>query len=241
VPRTIVDSLVERETLTAFQPAPRGDVTNPGLVAYTAIFGGRDTLADPGLVTPGCRYVCFTDASVRSDVWEIVLQPPGHPDPRQQARRHKVLAHRFFETQYSLWVDGSIRINVDIRALIDRYLDGADLALFAHPDRDCLYDEAEVCLELGLDRPDRIRSQIERYRRAGLPQHIGLAATIVLLRRHTATMVQLNEAWWREIEAGSVRDQLSFNYCAWRLGFAYRTFPGNFRTGSALELLGHRR
>jgi len=54
-------------------------------------------------------------------------------------------------------------------------------------------------------------------------------------------MVQLNEAWWREIEAGSVRDQLSFNYCAWRLGFAYRTFPGNFRTGSALELLGHRR
>ena len=54
---------------------------------------------------------------------------------------HKVLAHRFFETQYSLWVDGSIRINVDIRALIDRYLDGADLALFMHPDRDCLYDE----------------------------------------------------------------------------------------------------
>lgn len=209
-----------------------------GFVAYTAIFGGRDTLKDPALVTPGCRYICFTDTPLRSDVWEIVKVSPPR-DPRREARRYKLLPHRLIDGRHSLWVDGSFRIHADVGDVIGRYLESADIAVFAHPDRDCVYDEADVCLQLGLDDPEVIRQQIGRYRAAGIPRHAGLSASGVLLRRHTAPIVALNEAWWRECDGGSCRDQLSFDVCLRALGIPCVTIPGNIRTSDEFRLLGH--
>jgi hypothetical protein len=54
----------------------------PRLVAYTAIFGGRDSLKDPTVITPHCRYVCFTDEPLVSEIWEIV-RVPAPTDPRR--------------------------------------------------------------------------------------------------------------------------------------------------------------
>lgn len=210
-----------------------------GVVAYTAIFGGRDTLKDPAFVTQGCRYVCFTDAPLQSDVWEIVEAGLQGRDPRRAARRYKLLSHRAVDSEYSLWVDGSFRINADVRDVVDRYLASADIALFSHPDRDCVYDEAEVCVQLGLDDLDVIRHQIDRYRAAGLPRHGGLSASGVVLRRHTAAVVELNDTWWRECDGGSCRDQLSLDFCLWRLGLARGLIPGNIRKSDEFQLLGH--
>jgi hypothetical protein len=56
----------------------------------------------------------------------------------------------------------------------------------------------------------------------------------VILRRHTDAIRHLNEAWWNEIVRGSRRDQLSFNYVAWKLGLRYATFPLSLATGNGL-------
>jgi hypothetical protein len=39
-------------------------------------------------------------------------------------------------------------------------------------------------------------------------------------------MKRFDEVWWDEISRHSRRDQLSFNYVAWKLGFEYSTLPG---------------
>ena len=56
----------------------------------------------------------------------------------------------------------------------------------------------------------------------------------MILRRHTDAIRRLNEAWWNEIVRGSRRDQLSFNYVAWKLGLSYATFPLSLATGNGL-------
>ena len=41
------------------------------MIVYTVITNDYDTLRDPRVVTPGWRYVCFSDQPIESDVWEF--------------------------------------------------------------------------------------------------------------------------------------------------------------------------
>ena len=56
-----------------------------------------------------------------------------------------------------------------------------------------------------------------------------MAWTLVLLRRHNSPdVVQAMNAWWGELVAWSKRDQMSFNYVAWKEGlhFNYMQIDG---------------
>lgn len=64
---------------------------------------------------------------------------------------------------------------------------------------------------------------MERYKKEGMPRNLGLIETnlMVINLRHTATR-PFFELWKKEIEAGSHRDQLSINYCLWKLGIKHK-------------------
>jgi hypothetical protein len=112
-----------------------------------------------------------------------------------------------------------------------RYLNGLDVATFKYPStygpRDCVYQEAEACIKRRKDRPDVIEAQMARYRAEGYPEHGGLVETSVVVRTFGETVRRFNAAWWREICSGSRRDQLSFNYVAWKLDLNYSLLPGS--------------
>jgi len=150
-------------------------------------------------------------------------------DPARDNRKYKILPHRFFPNyEYSLYVDGSVIIQVnDIRGLVEKYLHDHSWAVYSHPERDCIYDEARVCTEAGKDGREIIEKQIEKYKKEGYPAHSGLTENSILLRRHNASdTVSLSEAWWLEFEQFSRRDQLSFNYVAWKQNFCYALIDG---------------
>ena len=128
-------------------------------------------------------------------------------DPRMNAKIYKVLSHLFVEDEYSVWIDGNLELKVDEEVLID-LLGDKDIAVFTHPYRTNVFDEAEECKRLGLDNPEVIDEQIKRYG-GGV---YGLGACYLIIRRHTEEVKRRNEAWWAEICRGSVRDQLSFPY-----------------------------
>ena len=217
------------------------DIGRSRLVVCTAIFGGRDSLKDPAVVTPGARYVCFTDEPLRSDVWEIVRAPVADGDARRTSRRYKLVPHRFFDADYSVWVDGAVRIDVDVRSMVARYLAQADLAVFEHLMHDCGYAHAEWLIQLGLDSAERIREQVGRYRAEGLPQRIGVLADQVLLRRHTREIERFSELWWEEYRRGSVRDMISLRYGVWRTGIPVSIIEGDVLDAPRFVYLGHRR
>ena len=195
-------------------------------IVYTAIANHYDDLkAQPPAA--GLGYVAFVDTQPNPPPpWAVRSLPPvNHDDPCRRAKLPKVLAHVALpEAEYSLWIDGSFKLaarKLDFRELVRRYLADADIAVFRHRERDCVYAEAEVIIERNLDDPRVVREQIARYRAEGFPTSAGLVQGGVILRRHTRAVAAFNEAWWAEVQAGSRRDQLSFPYVARKLGLRY--------------------
>lgn len=158
----------------------------------------------------------------RSDVRVRTLDP--FKDPMRSARMHKCLTPDFEEYDFSIWIDGNTSLKVTPEKLIEE-LGDADILVYKHW-RDCTYDEAlaEIGLTQTQDEIDDILSQMQRYRAEGFPTHFGLAATTYVIRRHNKEVEKFNNYWWAEICRGSKQDQLSFNYCAWKLGIKIKYF-----------------
>ena len=193
----------------------------------------------PGRVPAGWRCICFTDGPTYEG-WEHLPTCSDHDDPVRNAKIHKILAHKFFpNAEYSLWMDGNFEIACDVNRVIRRYLSGADIAVHAHRERTCIYEEARVCIEQEKDSPDTIRRQVNRYWHEGYPPNAGLAELGIILRRHTRTSGRLNECWWAEISRGSRRDQLSFNYVTHKLQVPYRPFRSHIVNGPLFKCVPH--
>src|SRR3989344_3234574 len=213
-------------------------------VIYTAIFGDYDTLRDPAFIPPGCDFVCFTDRPQKSKVWQMrVMEPPVPGDLTRSNRRFKMLPHEYFPNyEYSIYIDGSFLVRGDINELIEKYLSSANLAAFAHPERDCLYDEAENAIRSGKDDPEIVRAQMAHYRAEGNPAHSGLIGSGVLVRRHRAPeVIAAMKLWWHEESTQSKRDQLSFNYAAWKTGLPFVYIPGNLKDNPYFHCRRHQR
>jgi len=131
--------------------------------------------------------------------------------PVLNAKIYKVLSHLFIPTRYSIWVDGNVFLKRPAKEFIG-LLEGAEIAVFRHPAKNCLYEEAKDCMARGIGNLETIEKQIERYREEGFPERAGLGACYLIIRKHTKRIERLNEKWWAEICKGSVRDQISFPY-----------------------------
>jgi len=210
------------------------------IVIYTAIFGKRDILREPKVVSKNCRYVCFTDQLLRSRTWEVRSVSGLFRHPRRSARQYKILSHLYFpDCEFSVWIDGRVTPALDPVEFVRTHLADRDIAVFRHPVRDCLYDEGTFCKDMQLDLDHLLTEQLACYRSAGYPEHHGLADLCVLLRRHTPAIRHFNAAWWSELCRHSSRDQISFAFAAWREAIHYGVIPGFTKDWSLFEFHLH--
>ncbi len=193
------------------------------ITVYTAVAGGYDKVRPPrkGIAK---RHVLFADSADRVSGWETKPFDTVLADPVRTAKAPKILAHRYAgDDEWSIWVDGNIELIAPAQSLtaeVDRA--GCSIGLFRHPERYCAFDEAVTCIKRGKDEAERIAAQLARYESEGFPRQFGLAECNVIVRRHNDPSVQAAmEIWWEEIQKGSKRDQLSFNYALWRAGLVY--------------------
>lgn len=189
-------------------------------IIYTAVFNEYDQLREIKL-EPGWRAICFTNQpDLKSNSWEIRQREFGH----KIFRNIKIRPNHFLPMGYkkSVWIDGNLELKIPLSELIK---DKNGFWLMTHPDRDCVYDEAKRCIELKKDNADVITKQVQRYLLEGYPHKNGLSATGVLIRDNNYFNAKFGEKWWDQIKNGSIRDQLSFNYVAWKLGFKFHMFP----------------
>lgn len=194
------------------------------IIIYTAMFGNYDELHDPIYIDPKCDYVCFTDnAELKSKVWKINVISKVYGDSNRAAKKYKILPHEFFkEYNWSIWIDANVTIFGDMRKLLNNSVGVSNMANLIHVDRDCIYDEADTCISMHKDNEEIIRKQIDMYRQEGYPSHNGLICGSCIIRKHNnPVVIGLMERWWAEIQKGSRRDQLSFNYSAWKENIFY--------------------
>lgn len=194
-------------------------------VVYTCLFGYSEAFGDFAYEREdGVDYVCFTDdPELRSEFWEIRVVSREMLDAPRAAKRIKALAHSVLpEYDWSLYVDNTVRLKVSAAELFATYLapSRSPFVCFRHPERDCVYDEAEAVVRFQLDDPQRVAQQMRFYRHLGYPSHAGLAtATLLLRRHHDDALIPVMERWHQQVLRHSLRDQLSLNPVAWYDGF----------------------
>lgn len=208
-----------------------------GDIVYSAIFGGiNDKLHKRPRQSTDVAFFSFLDEErlrkykyFNLTKWKVCEPQFVNENLRRQARAHKVLAHKVFPNcRYSLWMDGCLQlIDRNIGGIMEKHLTNADICVFKHRRRNCLYEELKACIEQKKDDETIMINQVTKYLNEGYPANNGLGETTAVLRRHNKVTAEFNELWWEEIQKGSLRDQLSFNYVAWKLGVNYEVFPGN--------------
>jgi len=197
---------------------------NKKKVVYTAISGDYDELLKPAFINDDWDYICFTDnENMKSDFWHIHEMDNLKLDPVRKNRVYKILPHKYLsEYDYSLYIDGNFRIRGDIEEYILRFSKGNPMICIVHPERDCIYEEAKVCVAQKKDSEDVIRNQIRKYNSENYPTNFGLIAGGILFRKHNnPNVIKVMNSWWREVKSQSRRDQLSFNYACWKNNFNY--------------------
>jgi Protein of unknown function (DUF616) len=130
-------------------------------------------------------------------------------DSRRNSRIQKIMPHKFMKCDYSIYMDGNMKLLISPEELIKRYMTGYDIAFFKHGSRDCIYDEAMAVSKLGLDDPELIIEQAKYYEDNEFPKHKGLLQGGFIIRRHNSRVEAFNEAWWADYCRFSRRDQLS--------------------------------
>ena len=144
-----------------------------------------------------------------NDNRRLFLHYSKFKDPRLNAKIYKILPHYFMDTDFSIWIDGNVRLNCKPELLIDM-MEDKDIMVFRHPNRNCIYEEATVCKEHNLDSHEVIDAQMDRYKKLKWGNEKGLGSCRIIVRRNSEKIKQLNNLWWAEITSGSLRDQLSF-------------------------------
>ena len=210
-------------------------------VVYTSVFGNYDDVVKPKL-PKGWDWKFFSEEN----------SLPIYEDNMRNAKRYKILPHRFLkEYEISIYIDGNYIIKRDVNELVDRYLNDVNAVFHNHNSqpaydkRNCIYDEAKTILMFGeknmkitpergmknyKDNPEIIVNQMKRYTNDNYPEQNGLITGGVILRRHNEKdCIKVMEDWWKEIRYGSKRDQLSFNYCAWKNDLKFNYMDGDSR------------
>jgi len=222
------------------------------IVIYTAIFGKRDILLEPELVPKGVDFICFTDNRFDSDIWKVInIKPPVSNDLIRSARKIKILPHEFLNGfDVSIWVDGNIVVRGDVNEAVSKYLKNHNMAVYNHnytkgDTRACIYQEARALIDMGRkgkikESEQIIKEQISVYRDVGYPENNGLLSSMILFRRHNEKEVkEVMNLWWEQIVKFSNRDQLSFNYAAWKNDFSFLYINEDSRSNSYFYQVKH--
>jgi hypothetical protein len=169
----------------------------------------------------------FTDQEGVGGRWQKRNVPKMFVNPRRNSRWLKTTPHILFpDYDYTIWIDGSMQLNLNPGMLIAKYMnDSFDLGALDHPDRSCVYEEAEACKRLKLDDPAVIDKQMRNYKESGYVANGGLYETKIVIRKNTNRVKNFNNLWTTEILNNSVRDQLSFGYSAWMNVLAVKKLP----------------
>jgi len=203
------------------------------MIVYTVIFDDYDSLKEPRYVDPNCKYICYSNTPKESDVWEY-----KYADLKsvKDQRRLKILGYQDFDDNVSLYIDASIEIKASVNTFAEQWYE--DLTMLQHRGRDCIYQEAKAVVDMAKDSSMTVQVQMMNYKRQNFPEHEGMIQSGMIIRRRNKQLDTFCNLWWREVSRFSKRDQLSFNYVAWKLGKDYGVVPYSMFQ-QCFQLYGH--
>ena len=161
--------------------------------------------------------ICYTaitnDKDAKRDDIEVFSEYDKFKDPVMNAKIYKVLAHKFLDTDISIWMDGNIYLKHKPEWYVKNWLGDSDIAVFRHYKSKSLDWEIKWIKYVWRSRDRKVYEesikQVEHYKKLGEPKPEEMAMGGFIIRRHVPIVEKFNEAWWAEICRRGQRDQLS--------------------------------
>ena len=203
------------------------------IIVYSANIGFYDKFSEPKIFDRDVRYILFTDnTDYKSEVWEV--NNINFIDPKiDNARKTRIIKlnpqNVLPNHDISIWIDYCFVPKTDSFKNLIQCLDFSEdknIMCFKHDERRCLYEEAGVVIERGLDSLEVVNRQINRYKSEGFPQNYGLYQCGFMIRRNNQIKNNFNNLWLMEVLNNSKRDQLSQVYSAWKTELKINKVPG---------------
>lgn len=195
-------------------------------LCYTACIGNYDHILPP-VKTEGWHYLLITDdPKLEVEGWESLYMGPLAEgfDAKLHARNWKIIAPWGPDYDLSVWCDGSITPQCNLDKFVEQH-HKKDLTVMKHPGWESLTTELQKCSQLMKDDPEVMVEQVKGYFEEGYPDVSPMVATGLMIRTHTDEVEEFCRQWWGEVSTKSIRDQLSFNYIAWKLNFDFGYMP----------------
>ena len=209
------------------------------VAVITAIYDGFDTLK-PTLPQDGVDvdWVLVTDNPPADPLgWQVAHDRMPAMSPSRAAKEPKFRPWEYTDAPASIYLDASFRITSPLFAAGALAL--ADpIAQFAHPWRDCIYDEAQVSVALPKYDGQPVIEQAACYRRLNHPEHWGRWASGVIARRHVPLVKALGDLWAVETDAWTLQCQVSEPWVLRNLGLRPASLPGDHFTNPWLAYEG---
>ena len=161
------------------------------IVPYTAITNNKDTRED------GVRIFSEYDKFV---------------SPVYNAKIYKIMPHKFFDYEVSIWMDGNITMAKPKEQIVEELLGDADIGLFRHyKSKGVEWELYWIKYKFGRHSPVSAEAakQVAQYLKDGMTAKTQMYMGGIIIRRNAPEVNKFNEAWWAEICARGQRDQLS--------------------------------
>lgn len=191
----------------------------------TAIYDGYDDLKELVPQDVEVETICVTDdLNLKSPSWNCVYEARGDIHPNVAAKRPKMRPWDYTNADWTIWLDASFRVISS--AFVREVLEYGPIGQIDHPDRDCLYEEAEYSAGLKKYAGLPLQEQAQSY--WPHPTHWGLWCTGLIVREHQPEIVQFGERWLDECEKWSYQDQVSEPAVLRQCGLRPATIPGDY-------------
>lgn len=192
------------------------------LAIYHVLICDYDNFQEPKHIQKDADYYLFTDQEIESDLY-IIKNVEAGDNPILTARQWKIVKGYAMLCGYGydliVYHDCNIVQIKDLSRIIALQI--CDLMILKHPIRNCIYEEFHACFDGRKDNAKTMHKQIQRYANDFYPKNNGLVASGLMFRRNSKQVLRFCKAWLNEVENGSIRDQLSFNYVSWKKKYKF--------------------
>lgn len=220
------------------------------IAVYTCITGGYDRLLEPIFAPNNCHFFAVTDFEIPSNShWKRINAESFIPKDKSYSsaeinRYFKMHPEVLFpQFDYSVYVDGNIRICTDVSEYVNR-ISEYGIGFFRHSQRNDVYEEAKACVAVGKAPADIVEKQVTHMQEAGFPASYGMAQCSVIARRHNDLICQkIMNQWWDEFQAYAKRDQLSLPFVLFQNGIQVKdvvTLGTNVYSNDSFEIVVHK-
>lgn len=217
----------------------------PRIALFTSIVGGYDGVKMPEIPDARFDYILFSETAISGGgLWDVRPITASHCSDARAARYVKMHPHRLLhEYDIAIWIDSNVMVLGDLYPLIEEFLQAPEpVGAIQHPHRENIYQEVRECIRQKKDARGPMLEQTARYRKEGFVHDDLVEANFLMFKLGDVRSHAFLDRWWAELESGSRRDQLSFNYALRQVGIDWHrllTRPLSTRTHPAFAYVAH--